>query len=80
MINNQCVIVLSLVAVVGLERSLYEVRLDEGVVEVCGNISTPNECPIEFPFEIRLLSSETTAGMYKYKNEVGCRDDTVPKL
>ena len=57
-------IALSLVAVLSVERSFYEVSLDEGVVEVCTNISTPiTECPIEFPFEVRLRSSETTAGL-----------------
>ena len=51
------------VAKVGLDSTSYVVLLSEGVVEICANIFTPNiECPIEFPFEIRLLSSETKAG------------------
>ena len=49
---------------VGLERSTYELRLNERSKEVCITVYTPRiECPIEFPFEIMLITSETTAGI-----------------
>ena len=49
----------------GLERTLYQVFEDVGVVEVCAVVHTPRgNCPITFPFEV-LLSTEdgTGAGM-----------------
>ena len=43
------------VAVVGLERTFYQVSEDDGVVEVCAVVNSPViECPIQFPFDVRL--------------------------
>ena len=45
-------------AVVGLERTLYQVSEDVGVVEVCAIIYHPNvTCPIEFPFTVNLTTN-----------------------
>ena len=52
-------------AVVGLEMTFYEVPEDVGVVKVCAIVYSPNgniECPIEFPFEVFLSTTEGSAG------------------
>ena len=52
-------------AVVGLERTLYEVTEDVGVVEVCAIVYSPNgniNCSIDFPFEVFLSTTEGSAG------------------
>ena len=52
-------------AVVGLERTLYEVEEDVGVVEVCALVYSPRiDCPIAIPFSVRLSTSDNTAGMH----------------
>ena len=49
------------VAVVGLERTFYQVPEDVGVVEVCAVVYSPNiTCPIEFSFAVGL----STIGIY----------------
>ena len=53
------------VAVVGLERTAYTVTEDVVVVEVCAIVYSPspnNTCPINFPFDVRLSTSDGTAG------------------
>ena len=51
-------------AVVGLEMTFYQVSEDVGVVEVCAIVIQPvNDCPIAFPFEVQLFTSDNTAGI-----------------
>ena len=52
------------VAVVGFERTYYEVPRSEGVVEVCATVISPDDvsCPIEFDF--LLLISIDDGGKY----------------
>ena len=53
------------VAVVGLERTLYHTAESVGVVEVCAVVYSPHqECPIVFPFDIKLSTADRTAGMH----------------
>ena len=48
---------------VGLEKTVYTVLEDEGMVEVCAVVFFPSgSCPIQFPFDIRLVTSDGTAG------------------
>ena len=52
------------VARVGLERTFYSVSEDVGVVELCARVlyEPVIECPIAFPFDVRLSTSDNTAG------------------
>ena len=51
------------VAVVGLDRTLYQVSEDVGVVEVCAIVYSPmGDCPVEFPFGVRLRTLNGSAG------------------
>ena len=51
-------------AVVGLERTLYSVSEDVGVVEVCAIVYSPTiDCPIAFSFDVSLSTSDNTAGI-----------------
>ena len=53
------------VAVVGLERTFYQVAENVGVVEVCAVVRNPTiVCPISFPFTIRFLTADGTAGNF----------------
>ena len=48
----------------GLERTFYSVPEDVGVVEVCAIVYSPTiDCPINFPFDVSLSTSDRTAGM-----------------
>ena len=52
-------------AVVGLESTIYMVMEDVGVVEVCAIVYSPNGnilCPIAFPFDVRLSTTNGSAG------------------
>ena len=50
-------------AVVGLERTIYQVLENVGVVEVCAIVYSPViECPIQFPFDVRLTLFDDSAG------------------
>ena len=50
-------------AVVGLEQTFYQVGEDEGFVEVCAVVISPvNTCPINFPFNVGLVTRDGTAG------------------
>ena len=52
-------------AVVGLERTLYQVLEDVGVVEVCAIVYNPSgDCPITLSFNV-LLSSEDGTGVHR---------------
>ena len=45
-------------AVVGLERTSYQVLENVSVVEVCAVVDSPTlPCPISHPFEVRLSSN-----------------------
>ena len=56
---------ISIEAVVGLERIIFTVSEDVGVVELCARVFEPDiDCPIEFPFNIILSSTDRTAGTY----------------
>ena len=48
----------------GLERTIYSVFEDVGVVEVCAIVYSPTiDCPITFPFDVSLTTSDNTAGI-----------------
>ena len=51
-------------AVVGLERTL-QVSEDDGVIDVCIIVTSPDgnvPCPIAFPFNISLSTTDDSAG------------------
>ena len=49
----------------GLERTIFTVSEDVGVVELCARVFEPDiDCPIEFAFNIILSSTDRTAGTY----------------
>ena len=60
-------IIISLtVAVVGLERTLYQVSEGVGYVPVCAVVFSPDEntdCPIGFAFEVELSTIDGSAGI-----------------
>ena len=63
----------SAVAVVGLERALYQISEDAGEVEVCAVVYSPNiECPIPFHFDVRLTTGDESSG----KEKCTCRIST----
>ena len=48
----------------GLERTIYSVFEDVGVVEVCVIMYSPAiDCPIAFPFDVSLSTNDNTAGI-----------------
>ena len=48
---------------VGLERTFDQVSEGVGVVEVCVIVDSPSvECPIQFSFDVRLSTTNGTAG------------------
>ena len=54
-----------LVAVVGLERTLYNKTEDVVLIEVCVIVYSPNvSCPIAFPFSVNLSTTNGTAGKH----------------
>ena len=53
-------------AVVGLERTLYQVSEGVGYVPVCAVVFSPDEntdCPIGFAFEVELSTIDGSAGI-----------------
>ena len=53
-------------AVVGLERTIFTVSEDVGVVELCARVFEPViDCPIEFPFGVILSTADRTEGNEK---------------
>ena len=56
-------------AVVGLEKTIFTVFEDVGVVELCAHVFEPDiKCPIEFPFGVILSTTDRTAGICVYYN------------
>ena len=52
-------------AVVGLEKTFYQVSEDVGVVEVCAIVYSPTiVCPINFPFNVSLSTRNDSAGIH----------------
>ena len=50
-------------AVVGLERTFYQVSEGVEAFELCVTVLSPNvECPIEFAFNVSLSTTDNTAG------------------
>ena len=49
------------VAVVGFSSTVYMVRENEGVVQVCINVKPNIDCPITFPFDIHFYTSDYSA-------------------
>ena len=61
------------VAIVGLEETLHLVSEDVGVVEVCAIVYSPMvDCPIEFPFDVRLTTLDGSAGEIIVKHAYTC--------
>ena len=55
---------LSSEAVVGLENTFYEVSEGVGLVEVCAIVNSPSiDCPIPFPFNVKISVINNTAGI-----------------
>ena len=51
-------------AVVGLEKTIYNVTEDVGVVEVCAIVYSPTiTCPVAFPFDVILSTDDGSAGI-----------------
>ena len=51
-------------AVVGMEQTFFSVSEDVGYIELCAIVSFPDiTCPIEFTFEVELLTADGTAGI-----------------
>ena len=49
----------------GLQRSLYQVDEDDGVVEVCISVYSPKVgCPVTYPFTVVLTSVAFSAGKH----------------
>ena len=49
----------------GLERTVYNVLENVGVVEVCAIVYSPDiDCPIQFPFNVSLSTRNGTAGKH----------------
>ena len=49
---------------VGFERTVADVEEDLGMVQVCVSIFTPIvECPVAFPFELIITTSDGNAGI-----------------
>ena len=49
----------------GLERTSYGFSEDVGLVEVCAIVYSPTiDCPINFPFDVSLSTSNNTAGIF----------------
>ena len=53
---------------IGLERTIFTVSEDVGVLELCARVFEPAiDCPIEFPFNIDISIADGTAGIIYYK-------------
>ena len=47
----------------GLEETFYQVSETDGVVVVCVVVYEPNiSCPIKFPFDVNLFTTDGSAG------------------
>ena len=47
-----------------LEHPCYQVFENDDKVEVCAIINSSLECPVSFPFEVFLTTSNGTAGIF----------------
>ena len=60
-------------AIVGLNRTFYQVSEDAGVIEVCAIVYSPKvDCPIEFLFDINLIITNGSAGKERVITRVSC--------
>ena len=51
-------------ALVGLEQTYFNVIESVGEVELCAKVLFPPiNCPVQFPFDIRLSTADGTAGI-----------------
>ena len=49
----------------GLEHVQYSVIEEDGVIEVCAVVSSPDiDCPVDFSFEVKFFTIDVTAGKY----------------
>ena len=56
------------VAVVGLNGTFYQVSENESMVKVCATVYHPMiDCPIGFPFNVRLTTTNDSAGKERVK-------------
>ena len=54
------------VAIIGFERTLYDVSEDTVVVGICAVVSSPSiDCPIKAPINVSFATEDNTAGIYK---------------
>ena len=62
--NNVYMLLQPTEAVVGLQRSIYWVREDVGVVQVCILVHSPSiGCPVAYPFTV-VFSTDDSAGKH----------------
>ena len=48
---------------VGLEQTFFRENEDVGVIELCAVVFEPDiECPIKFPFDVSLYTTDGSAG------------------
>ena len=67
-------------AVVGLDRILYNVSECVGVVEVCAVVISPDiNCPIGFPFIVVIKTSPDTAGII-HVGESGSKSNFMARV
>ena len=72
-------------AVIGFKRSRVAVQENEGMVQVCVEIFNPDiVCPVVFPIELIITTSDGTAGNTKQYRKVCMKDNLcsvcVPSL
>ena len=68
-------------AVVGLDKTLYQVSGDVGMVEVCAIVYSPmSDCPIEFPFDVRLTNLTFGESDTRQCTEIPIVDDMIVEL
>ena len=54
-------------ALVGLEKVVYSVSEDTDVAELCAVVTNPTtNCPIDFPFNVSLLTHDKSAGKTRH--------------
>ena len=68
-IHRYVYVLLSAVAIVGFEDTLYTVVEGDGEVEICVNVYQPGgEVPVEFSFEVGVMTGNGTAGTYTHNS------------
>lgn len=62
--SSLCIMPINLtVAVVSLTKTLYQAGKRDGRVEICASVQSPViDCPIGFPFNVTLSTTNGTAG------------------